>query len=98
MKHLPKCLLLAMSIFVLPSSTPSLAVSASHPLTGTSLWVRSPRELVAPAAAAGLRRLINRPPSMSRMEQLLLLSFSLSLMALQLHRKHAILSAPRLQM
>ena len=97
MKHRLKCLLLAMSIFVLPSSTPSLAISASHPPTGTSLWARSPGELVAPATA-GLRRLINRPPAMSRMEQLLLLSFSLGLIALQLQRKHEILSAPRLPM
>ena len=97
MKQRLTCLLLAMSIFVLPSSTPSLAISASHPLTGANLWARNPRELVAPATA-GLRRLINRPPSMSRMEQLLLFSFSLSLVALQLQRRHEILSAPRLPM
>lgn len=97
MKHWLKCLLLAMSIFVLPSSTPSLAISASHPLTRTGLSARSPRELVAPAAA-GLRRLINRPPSLSRMEQLLLFSFSSGLVVLQLRRKHEILSAPRLPM
>ena len=95
MKHWLKCLLLAISIVVLPSSTPSLAISASHPPTGTNLWVRSPRELVAPATA-GIRRLINRPPSLSRMEQLLLFSFSLGLVALQLQRKHELLSAPRL--
>jgi len=76
---------------------PSLAISASHPLTRTGLWAQSPRELVAPAAA-GLRRLINRPPSLSRMEQLLLFSFSSSLVVLQLRRKHEILSAPRLPM
>lgn len=97
MKHWLKCLLLAISIFILPSSTPSLAISASHPPTRTGLWARSPRELVAPAAA-GLRRLINRPPSLSRMEQLLLFSFSSSLVVLQLRRKHEILSAPRLPM
>jgi len=87
MKHWLKCLLLATSIFVLPSSTPSLATSASHPLTQTSLPIPAHEELVTPP-----------PASMSRMEQLLLLSFSLGLVALQLRRKHEILTAPRLQM
>jgi hypothetical protein len=95
MKHWLKCLLLATSIFVLPSSsTPSQAISAPHPLTQPSLPVRAHGELVTSAAA----RLINRPPSMSRMEQLLLLSFSLGLVALQLRRKHEMLIAPRLPM
>jgi hypothetical protein len=93
MKHWLKCLLLATSIFVLPSSTPSRAISAPHPLTQTSLPVSAHGELVTSAAA----RLINRPPSMTRMEQLLLFSFSLGLVALQLRRKHDILTAPRLQ-
>ena len=95
MKHRLKCLLLATSIFVLlPSSTPSLAISAPHPSMQTSLPVRSPGELVTSAAA----RIIDRPPSMTRMEQLLLFAFSLGLVALQLRRKHDILIAPRLPM
>jgi hypothetical protein len=94
MKHWLKCLLLATSIFVLPSSTPSLAISASHPSVQTSLRLRAHAELVRSAAS----RLINRPPSMSRMEQLLLFSFSLGLVALQLRRKHELLIAPRLPM
>ena len=84
MKHWLKCLLLATSIFVPPSSTPSLAVSAPHPSAQTSLPMRS-RELVT-----------SRPGSMSRTEQLLLFSFSLGLVALQLRRKHEMLTAPRL--
>jgi hypothetical protein len=94
MKHWLKCLLLATSIFVLPSSTPSLAISASHSSVQTSLRLRAHAELVTSAAS----RLINRPPSMSRMEQLLLFSFSLGLVALQLRRKHELLIAPRLPM
>jgi hypothetical protein len=92
MKHWLKCLLLATSIFVLPSSTPSLATSASHPLTQTSSLMSAHGELAAQTAL----RLINRPPSLSRMEQLLLVSFSLGLVALQLRRRHEILIAPRL--
>src|SRR5436305_806909 len=90
MKHWLKCLLLATSIFVLPSSTPSLAISAPHALTQTSPLPHAHAELVTAAA--------NRPPSMSRVEQLLLFSFSLGLVALQLRRKHEILIAPRLPM
>jgi hypothetical protein len=93
MKHWLKCLLLATSIFVLPSSAPSLAISASRPSTQTSsLMTTSHGELATQTAL----RLINRPPSMSRMEQLLLVSFSLGLIALQLRRRHEILIAPRL--
>jgi hypothetical protein len=94
MKHWLKCLLLATSIFVLPSSTPSLAISAPQPATQTSLRLRAHAELVTSASS----RLINRPAAMSRMEQLLLFSFSLGLVGLQLHRKHEILIAPRLPM
>jgi hypothetical protein len=85
MKHWLKCLLLATSIFAPPSSTPSLAVSAPPPLTQTSAPMRGQRELVT-----------SRPTSMSRTEQLLLFSFCLGLVALQLRRKHEILTAPRL--
>lgn len=92
MKHWLKCLLLATSIFALPSSTSSLAISAPHALIETSLRTRVHGELVTSDAS----RLINRPPSMSRMEQLVLLAFGLSLVALQLRRRHNILSAPRL--
>jgi hypothetical protein len=92
MKHWLKCLLLATSIFVLPSSTPSLAISASHPLTEPSSLMSAHGELGTPTAL----RLINRSPSMSRVEQLLLVPFSLGLVALQLRRRHEILIAPRL--
>ena len=94
MKHWLKCLLVATSIFAIPSSTPSLAISAPHPSMQTGLRLRAHAELVTSAAG----RLINRPAALSRMEQLLLFSFSLGLVGLQLHRKHEILIAPRVPM
>jgi hypothetical protein len=98
MKHWSKYLLVGMLIFVLPSSTRSLAISAPHPPIQTGLLASAPGELVAPAVAPGLSRIINRAPSLSRMEQLLLFCFSLGLVVLQLQRKHDTLNAPRLPM
>jgi hypothetical protein len=95
MKHWSKCLLLTLWAIGMPASTP-LAISAAATPAQMHVTARIRAELVANAATQKLARIVTRPQSLSRLEQVLLFGLGLGLVALQVRRRHEILSTPRL--